>query len=52
MEYACIVWSPHIVKDVHLLEAVERCDGLVVVVGAQLHILGPFSMIHVISSYT
>ena len=24
LEYACVVWSPHTVKDVNLLEAVQR----------------------------
>ena len=24
LEYACVVWSPHAVKDVNLLEAVQR----------------------------
>ena len=50
LEYACVVWSPHTVKDVNLLEAVQRDvlhGGLVVVVGTQLHLLGPFLMIHV-----
>ena len=24
LEYACVVWSPHTVKDVNVLEAVQR----------------------------
>ena len=43
LEYACMVWSPHAVKDVKLFRGVLH-GGFVAVVGTKLRTLGLFLM--------
>ena len=50
LEYACVVWFPHAVKDVNLLEAVQRHAAWVAVTGTKLRTLGLFFMMCAIES--